>query len=118
MIKAKFWRIENIVLMKILEQEEFKSNTKDPSTYISRKNEIFIRTGLAPNINLSTLFVRGELKDRDNFVVSEDFNSESEAKNYLKRYIEAIKEYNLHYEKITEETDGDDVSNIEIITVK
>lgn len=87
MLKIKFWRIENVVLMKVLEQGE----------EIERGCGEFFRTdylGLVsmynPGILINKLFVRGKDEEDDNMVISWGFQNREEAKLYIERATEAI----------------------------
>lgn len=107
MLKIKFWRIENVVLMKVLEQgDEIKlgdgeffncSKAFHRSPYnlcvhlISKYSEphIFLATPSDIYIN-----VRGPKKEFDDIITMCPFETESKAKDVLSCCVHAVKSYN------------------------
>ena len=91
MLKIKFWRIENVILMKILEQgNEIKRgdcrfNTSNGVEIISYEN---------PALSYDTIYLRGNSKELDETVSTYDCITNEVAKEQLKAYVEAVKEYN------------------------
>lgn len=105
MLKVKFWRVENFLFMKVLEQGD---EIKRGNFKFEASNGIMIEsleTSSLSSISLSTercLCIRGRITEADNDVVMNQFGSEKIAKEVLNLYVEAIKEYNksLSYQEI------------------
>ena len=97
MLKIKFWRVDNILLMKVLEQGD---EIKRGNFRFEASNGIIIESLETPSlasISLSTgrrLCISGRFTKADNSVVVNQFTSEKIAKESLNLYLEAIKEYN------------------------
>ena len=108
MLKIKFWRIENIIFMKILEQgdEIERGNFEFKAT-----NGVEISSCGNPALIHYTIYLRGSATDWDDCIVNKYFDTSEEAKCILKFYIEAIKEYNNSLEHPTAE----DVEDIETV---
>ena len=92
MLKIKFWRIEDVLLMKILEQgDEIKRNHFS----FHASNGITIKSCVCPSIyDHNELYINGSSKKQDNKIVMKNYNSIEQAKDFLQMYIFAIKEYN------------------------
>lgn len=106
MLKIKFWRIENVLFMKILEQgEEIKRGdfifATDNGIIIESTEYPRMGPKIYPNLNSGqqdlspkNLCVMGTLISSDDKIVMHRFNTVEEAKGFLKLYNDAIKEYN------------------------
>ena len=93
MLKVKLWRIENVVVMKILEQgDEIKRGC---GTFFEFKG-FKLRSIHSPGLNLGVMLVRGSGKNSyyDYGAISCDFKTCAEAKNYIDKATEAIRAYN------------------------
>ena len=67
MLKIKFWRIENVVLMKVLEQgEEIKRGCGE----FFRTDYLGLVSMYNPGILINKLLVRGKDEEDDNMVIS------------------------------------------------
>ena len=108
MLKIKFWRIENIILMKILEQGDEIERGKFE---FEASNGMSLSSRVKPEIDDTEIFLRGRDISRDARVVSEYFNTSEEAKEQLKAYVEAVKEYNNSLQQPT----AKDVEDIETV---
>ncbi len=91
MLKIKFWRIENFIVMKILEQGD---EIERDNFSFKASNGVSLCSRLEPEIADERIYLRGRDISRDTQAVNEFFDTSEEAKAYLKAYIEAIKEYN------------------------
>lgn len=100
MLKIKFWRIENTLFMQVLEQGEeikreyFKFQASNHIEIISCQHPQ-IGQNMFGNINENMLYIRGKDDYEDNSIVAHTFNSVAIAEQFLKKYVEAIKEYNI-----------------------
>ncbi len=107
MLKIKFWRIENIIFMKILEQgDEIERGNFE----FKASNGIGLQSRLEPEIGDKRIFLRGTNYSRDKQVVNSYFDTSETARERLKAYIEAVKEYNSSYQPAAE-----DVEDIETV---
>lgn len=108
MLKIKFWRIENVILMKILEQGDeiergkFEFEASNGVEFLSVKN---------PALSCDTIYLRGRSKELDENVSAFDCVGREGAEAQLKAYAEAVKEYNNSLEHPTAE----DVEDIETV---
>ena len=108
MLKIKFLRIENVIFMKILEQGDEIERGKFE---FEASNGMRLSSQTKPEIGDKKIFLRGELINHDTQVVSKYFNTSEKAKERLKAYAEAVKEYNNSLEHPTAE----DVEDIETV---
>ena len=108
MLKIKFWRIENVILMKILEQgNEIERGNFD----FEASNGVSLRSRLEPETRNKRIYLRGKDISKDTQIVNECFDTLKAAKELLKAYVEAIREYNnsLQY------TTAEDIEDIETV---
>ena len=110
MLEIKFTRIENSIVMKVLEQGE---EIERGNFSFTASNDITIKSTNNPQMENNNLFVRGINTTPDAVTSSIDFPSVNFAKIYLKKYIEAIKEYNSLVKPKNEE----EMDDCETITV-
>ena len=89
-LKLKLLRIENVVLMKILNQDELTRN----NISFEGSNKFHLQSGECPELDGDYIFLRGSEKDKDDMIVSRDCYTEVEANNYIKKIVELVKEYN------------------------
>ena len=110
MLKVKFWRIDNVVLMKVLEQG---NEIKRGSFKFKASNGIEIKSVNEPQIYYSSdvIFVRGLYTKEDSSVTVCEYDSIKQAKERLKKFQDAIKEYN------NSEKNTDKKSELEIVIV-
>lgn len=109
MLKIKFWRIENVLLMKVLEQG---NEIKRGDFKFCASNGIEVKSLCRPELIPDIIYVRGCVKEYDDSIVPRECINAEEAKAMLARYIEAVKEYNTSL--LRKSNDKDD---IEIETV-
>lgn len=91
MLKIKFWRIENVVLMKVLEQGE---EIERGSGMFFCKNDFRLISGEFPAEYMNEIYVRGNFVIADNAIRTRSCKSCDEAKEYIKVATEAIHAYN------------------------
>ena len=89
MLKIKFWKIENMICMKVLEQDK---NIFYEGFEYKASNNINICSVTFPEIRKHSLFIQGTDKLKPNHVVSCEFSDSDEAQEYLDKYIFAINE--------------------------
>ena len=108
MLKIKFWRIENVILMKILEQgDEIERDNFE----FKASNGIGLHSRLEPEMADEIIYLRGRDISQDTQAVDKFFDTSEEAKTCLKAYIEAVKEYNNSLQQPAAE----DVEDIETV---
>ena len=96
MLKIKFWRIENVVLMKILEQDE---NLRKKTDWRDSETGIRIKSINSPVLSYYTIYIRGKMYEDDNLISSYSYETEKEAIKALKDIAIAIKNFNIHNTK-------------------
>lgn len=109
MLKIKFWRIENVLLMQVLEQG---NEIKRENFKFCASNGIEVKSLCRPELTPAFIHIRGRAKEYDDSIVPRECINAEEAKATLARYIEAVKEYNTSL--LRKSNDKDD---IEIETV-
>ena len=109
MLKIKFWRIENVLLMQVLEQG---NEIKRENFKFCASNGIEVKRLCRPELIPDIIYVRGSEEEYDDNIVPCEYSNAEEAKAMLARYIEAVKEYNTSL--LRKSNDKDD---IEIETV-
>lgn len=108
MLKIRFWRIENVILMKILEQgDEIERGEFE----FEASNGVRLISQAEPGIDNKEIFPRGINGRWDKQVESKVFRTSEEAREQLKAYVEAIKEYNNSLQHTTAE----DIEDIETV---
>lgn len=108
MLKVKFWRIENVVLMKVLEQgEEIKRGCKE----VFESVDFSIYSQCTPSMYANGIYVRGSKMEDDNKVRYYCLSNCAEAKLYIERATEAIHEYNQSLSKDPEQI-SDDIETV------
>ena len=108
MLKIKFWRIENVILMKILEQGDEIERGKFE---FEASNDVKLCSQLEPEIDDKKIYLRGTNISWDKQVVNSYFGTSEEAKERLKSYVEAVKEYN----NSLQQSAAEDVEDIETV---
>lgn len=107
MLKIKFWRIENVLLMKVLEQGE---EIKRGDFKFCASNGIKVMSICSPELTPAFINIRGRAKEYDDNIVSRECINAGEAGAMLARYIEAVREYNS-----TLPVENKDTDDIEIV---
>ncbi len=109
MLKIKFWRIENVILMKILEQ----GNEIERGNFnFKASNGVSLCSAVMPSLyEGDTIYLRGNSEESDEIVSAYDCDTNEAAKKRLKAYVEAVKEYNNRLQHTTAE----DVEDIETV---
>ena len=109
MLKVKFWRIENVVLMKILEQgDEIKRGN---GNFFS-DGDITLSSKTFPEMCDSTLYVCGDRQTSDNGIEIKEYGTIENAKTALSKYIHAISEYNRSLTETANPESDDDSETI------
>ena len=108
MLKIKFWRIENVILMKILEQGDEIERGKFE---FEASNGVSLRSATIPAASYNMIYLRGNLKKLDETVSAYGCTTNEGAKAWLKAYVEAVKEYNNSLQQPAAE----DVEDIETV---
>lgn len=92
-LRIKFWQIENVVLMKVLDQDE--SLRDEGELFKSDSLDMAILSNGYPAITWGRIFIRGNIKGKDNIVCSNTFNSIEDATVYIEKCQELIRDYNI-----------------------
>lgn len=95
MLKVKFRRIKNVVLMEVLEQN---INSADEFLYCS-SDGISIMSRKGPELKSDTIFIRGSNTAHDNSVTSIEFDLVSQAKTYYQKCVRTIQNFNEFLKK-------------------
>ena len=79
--------------MKVLEQDEELRGKLD----YKADNGVGLYSGIYPKITFDTVYVRGEVNERDSNVCANCFKSISAAKERIQKIQEAVKEFNQQF---------------------
>ena len=109
MLKIKFWRIKNVLLMQVLEQG---NEIKRENFKFCASNGIEVKSLCRPELIPDIIYVRGCEEEYDDNIVHCEYSNAEGAKEALARYIEAVKEYNTSLSRKSNDKD-----DIEIETV-
>ena len=96
MLKIKFWRVENVLLMKVLEQGD---EIKRGDFKFCASNGIEVKSLCRPELIPDIIYVRGCEEEYDDNIVPCEYSNAEGAKEMLARYIEAVREYNSILQK-------------------
>ena len=108
MLKLKLWRVENVVFMKVLEQDEELRENLD----FVAKNGVRIISRAVPGIyNDNEVYVKGWDGKYDDRIVLNDYTSVDDAKDKIKLICDAVKEFNQQYKPSTD----NEPDNIEVV---
>ena len=91
MLKVEFKQIENVVLMKVIEQG---NEIKLGCGCFFEHNGIKLRSVDCPQICSSSLYVKGESDDVQDVYTSKSFNTPEEASEHIAKFTECIDAYN------------------------
>lgn len=91
MLKIKFWRIENVILMKILEQGD---EIERGNFSFKASNGVSLRSDTNPAVSYDMIYLRGDSEESDETVSAYDCTTNEGAKELLKACVEAVREYN------------------------
>lgn len=108
MLKIKFWRIENVILMKILEQGDEIERGKFE---FEASNGVNFFSQSRPEIESRNIYLRGDNICCDTQVALQYFGTSEKAREQLKAYVEAVKEYN----NSLQQSAAEDVEDIETV---
>ena len=113
MLKIKFIRFGNCVLMQILEQgKEIERGSGD---VFKASNGITIKSSHYIELDSSVIGIMGKEPQDDSYVTAAEFDSQKQASEYIKRCTEAIKEYNEQARKWALDEDESKYSGIDVI---
>ena len=90
MLKVKFRRIKNVVLMEVLEQTDI--NIKNEFLFCA-SNGIQIYSRRIPELTETTIFIRGVDENFNNHVSAVTLDNEKKAKKFLMDHVRAIQEF-------------------------
>ena len=91
MLKVEFKQIENVVLMKVLEQgDEIELNSGCFFEY----GDVKLCSASHPQIFLYSLYVKGKSEHAQDTYASMSFNTPEEAAEYIAKFTECINAYN------------------------
>lgn len=107
MLKIKFWRVENVLLMKVLEQGD---EIKRGDFKFCASNGIKVMSICSPELTPAFINIRGRTEEYDDNIAPCEYSNAEGAKEALARYIEAVREYNS-----TLPVENKDTDDIEIV---
>ena len=91
MLKVEFKQIENVVLMRVLEQGD---EIKLGCGCFFEHNGIKLRSVDCPQIRSSSLYIKGESDDVQDVYTSKSFNTPEEAAEHIVKFTKCIDAYN------------------------
>lgn len=112
MLKIKFWRIENVIMMKVLEQGD---EIKRGRGIFFQHEGVELRSCAYPCLYTNEILVCGHNQSQDNRCSSLELDNIEKAKSTLRKYIAVIKAYNQKLILSDERSEDDD---IEVVVAK
>ena len=102
-LRLKLWRIKNVVLMKVLEQDESLRG----KGFIFETYDFKIWSVTNPCLTFDdTFYIRGTVSECDNNITCREFDCADKAQNYIQTVIDTVRAYN---ESISTEPITDDI---------
>lgn len=98
MLKVKFKRVDNVVLMKVLEQSDIEIGAGD---FFVGTRGMSISSTKSPELRPNTIYVRGIMCGHDSKTVAFELHNVAEARAYLCKCVTTIKEYNDYIKMAT-----------------
>lgn len=109
MLKIKFWRIENTIVMKILEQgDEIK---RGRGSFFQHEG-VELRSCAYPCLYTNEILVCGHNQWQDNRCSSLELDNIEKAKSTLRKYIAVIKAYNQKLILSGDNQNEDDIEEV------
>ena len=93
-LKIKLVRLDNVVLMKVLEQEGGRPNNSLVEHLCDHDNGLSIRSAERPEMDRTGIYIRGNDEEEDNRVAFYRLNTIEEAKEYVRKVVELVEYYN------------------------
>ena len=104
MLKVKFMQIENVVVMKVLEQS--KKDTEILKEDFNSQNGMCLRSCEYPEISDSVvIYLRGKDTNNDTLYTSYSFGSIDNANEFINNAKGAINEFNEKFKSLNDEKD-------------
>jgi hypothetical protein len=113
-LKVKFWRIENVVLMKVLEQDEALRHVAD--FWKDKETGFTITSSVSPCFipDLKTIYVRGADNSRDNDIFVIVYDNCFKAIEGLNNIMRTIDNFNM---SLTTSAKDDVCNDVEVYVV-
>ena len=96
MLKLKFYQVENVVLMKVLEQD-------DVDVYFNYDNFILQSIDYPSIDDDNRIYLQGSDEDNNNKMSCYDFGTNEKAKHFINKASLAVKAYNEKYSQKEDE---------------
>lgn len=96
MLRLKFYQIENVVVMKVLEQDRRNINFTYKGLTLESIDHPEIREG-------DFIYLRGDEEKKDNNLACHDFETNEAAKKFIDCAMEVVRAYNKEYSQIKDE---------------
>jgi len=93
-LRYSLFNVRNTVIFTIYDMDErFRNKTRGEENTYKAYNCIQVLSMEDPAINKDEIYLRGYDRDFDNIVCCFDFSTEEEARDYIERVDEALKEW-------------------------
>ena len=83
MLKVQFARVENVVLMQVLEQAEWLRGSSSKALRFAKMGKFALQSVVSPQLTSAGIFVRGSAVVRDHDVVCLRRKTPEDAANYI-----------------------------------
>lgn len=99
MIKLNLFRLGNLVIMKVLEQDEkyrcsYDYDDDDDLIFFTNSKNFSLRSCDRPELCYDCIYIRGAIDKFDNNYNVIDFETENEAIKYIEEVNQLVKEFN------------------------
>lgn len=112
MLKVKFTRIRNVVLMEVLEQSGIQRGCGH--LYSAIGLELTLQSATSPELQAHNIFICGRNRDKDNKIAAITLNNEEEAREYISNAICLIDSFNDTFKPLKEKHEQFDLKDAEI----
>lgn len=97
-LKLKLWQAENVVLMKVLEQDEITRGIGLLFEY----GGLQLRSTSRPTLYGDAVLINGNNTSWDNWISSTSFSTASRATEYIQKVLNLVREYNKTFNTDTD----------------
>ena len=115
MLKVKFTRIKNVVLMEVLEQSGIQRGYG--YLYSATGFKLTLQSVTSPELQKHNIFICGSNRDNDNKIAAISLNHEEEARDYIRKAICLIDSFNATLKPPKEKHEQFDLKDVEIFIV-
>lgn len=115
MLKVKFTRIKNVVLMEVLEQSGIQRG--HGHLYSATGFKLALQSVASPELQKYNIFICGRNRNDDNKIAAISLKHEEEARDYIRKAICLIDSFNATLKPSKEKYEQFDLKDVEIFVI-